>query len=122
MVDLYTPVLCRPSCNLFVKDPLENSEILHSSEGGDVERWFEPQNNSLVFAIACILLSIAFYILYLGSSFCLISLLALHSSLLRSVFTHLNKEAIEHINLLSREIKEEKFYSPSREIQLQFLF
>ena len=44
-----------------MKDPLEDSEILHSGEGGDVEWWLEPRNNSFVFAIACVLLSIAFH-------------------------------------------------------------
>jgi len=48
-----------------VEDPLENSEIFHSGEGGDVERWLEPQNNSFVFAIVCVLLSIAFHFSYL---------------------------------------------------------
>jgi len=41
-----------------VEDPLEDSE------GGDVERWLETQNKFLVFVIACVLLSIAFYISY----------------------------------------------------------
>ena len=48
-----------------MKDPLEDSEILHSGEGGDVEQWLEPWNNSFVFAIACVLLSIAFHYSYL---------------------------------------------------------
>ena len=43
-----------------MKDPLEDSEILHCGEGGDVEWWLEPQNNSFVFAFVCVLLSIAF--------------------------------------------------------------
>jgi len=51
-----------------VEDPLEDSEILHSGEGRDVERWLEPQNNSFVFAITCVLLSIAFHYSYLCSS------------------------------------------------------
>ena len=67
-MDLCTPVLCRPSCNPFVEDPLENSEIVHSGEGGDVERWLEPRNNSFVFVIACALLSLAFHYSYLCSS------------------------------------------------------
>jgi len=109
-VELCTPVLCRPSCNPFMEYPLEDSEILHSGEGGDVERWLEPQNNSLVFVIACVVLSFAFYISYLYScSSCLVPLLVFHSSLSLSVYTHLNKEAIEHLNLLSRGINEEKF-------------
>ena len=93
-----------------MEDPLEDSEILHSGEGGDVERWLEPRNNSFVFAIDCVFLSITFYILYLCSfSSCLILLLAFHSLLLLLVYTYLNKEAIEHLNSLSRGIKEEKF-------------
>ena len=43
-----------------MKDPLEDSEILHSGEGGDVERWLEPRNKFFVFVFACILLSIIF--------------------------------------------------------------
>jgi len=48
-----------------VEDPLVDSEILHSGEGGDIERWLEPRNNSFVFAFACVLLSIAFHYSYL---------------------------------------------------------
>ena len=48
-----------------MEGPLEDSEILHSGEGGDIEQWLEPRNNSFVFAIACVLLSIAFYFSYL---------------------------------------------------------
>jgi len=48
-----------------VQDHLKDSEIYHSDEGGDVERWLESQNNSFVFAIACVLLSIAFHYSYL---------------------------------------------------------
>ena len=106
-----------------MEELLEDSEILHSGEGEDVERWLEPRNNFFVFVITCVLLFIAFYISYLcGCSSFLISLLAFHPSLSLSVNTHLNKEAIEHLNSLSRGIKEEKIYSPSREIRLQFLF
>ena len=109
-MELCTLLLCRPSCNPSVEDPLEDSEILHSGEGGDVERWLEPRNKSLVFAIACILLSVAFYISYLRSCLsCLIPLLEFHSSLSLTVYTHLNKEAIEHLNSLFRGIKKEKF-------------
>ena len=93
-----------------MEDPLEDSEILHSGESGDVEQWLEPRDNFFVFVIACVLLSIAFYISYLCScSSYLISLLAFHPSLSLSVNTHLNKEAVEHLNSLSRSIKEEKF-------------
>ena len=78
-MELCTPVLCRPSCDPFVEDPIEDSEILHSGKSRDVERWLEPQKKSLVFAIACVLLSIAFYISYLSSCLSyLISLLAFH--------------------------------------------
>ena len=48
-----------------MEDPLEDSEILHGGEGRDVEQWLEPQNNFFVFAIACVLLSIAFHYSYL---------------------------------------------------------
>ena len=67
-MELCTPVLCRLSCN-----PLEDSEILHSGEGGDVERWLEPWNNSFVFVIACVFLSIAFHFSYLcNCSYCIL--------------------------------------------------
>jgi len=46
-----------------MEDPLEDSEFFHIGEGRDVDRWFEPQNNSLMFVTACILLSITIYIL-----------------------------------------------------------
>ena len=93
-----------------MEDPFEDSEILYSGEGGDIERWLEPQNKSFVFAFACVLLSIAFYFLYLcGCSSCVISLLAFHPLLSLSVYTHFNKGAIEHLNSLSKGIKEEKF-------------
>jgi len=51
-----------------VKNLLEDSEILPSGEGGDVEWWLEPRNNSFVFAIAYVLLSIAFHYSYLCSN------------------------------------------------------
>ena len=51
-----------------MEDPLEDSEILHSGEGGDVKQRLKPQNNSFVFVIACVLLSIAFCYSYLCSS------------------------------------------------------
>ena len=93
-----------------MENPLEDSEILNSGEGWDVEWWLEPRNKSFMFVFACVLLSIAFYFSYLCSfSSCLIPLLAFHPSLSLSVYTHLNKEAIEHLNSLSRGIKEEKF-------------
>ena len=77
----------------------------------------------LYFAFACVLLSITFYFSYLcGCSSSLTSLLAYHPSFSLLVNTHLNKEGIEHINLLFRGIKEEKFQSPSSGIRLQFLF
>ena len=89
-----------------MEDPLEDSEILHSDEGGDVERWLEPRNKTFVFVFACVSLSIAFYILYLcGCSSYLIPLLVYHTSLSLSVNTHLNKEAIEHPSLYLEESK-----------------
>jgi len=93
-----------------VEDLLEDSEILQSGEGGDVERRLEPRNKCFLFMFACVLLSITFYFSYLCScSSCLISLLAYHPSVSLSVNTNLNKEAIEHLNSLSRGVKEEKF-------------
>ena len=47
-----------------MKDSLEDNEILHSGEGGDVERWLEPRNKFFVFVIACVLLSIVFHFFY----------------------------------------------------------
>ena len=92
-----------------MEDPLEDSEILNSGEGGDVEWWLEPRNNSFVLAIACVLLSIAFDYSYLcNCSSCILLFLFIPSHSF-SVYTHLNKEAIEHLNSLSRGIKEEKF-------------
>ena len=44
-----------------MEDPLVDSEILHSGEGGDVERWLEPRNKSFVFAIDFLLLFIALH-------------------------------------------------------------
>ena len=82
-----------------MEDPLVDSEILHSGEGGDVERWVESRNKFFVFAIACVLLSIAYYFSYLcGCSSCILLLLSFHPSLLLSVYTHLNKKAIEYLN------------------------
>jgi len=89
-----------------MENPLKANEILHSGEGRDVERWLESRNNSFVFAIACVLLSIVFYFSYLcGCSSYLLSLLAFHPSLSLSFYTHLNKETIEHLNSYSRGIK-----------------
>ena len=41
-----TPALCRPLVISFV----DLVEIFHGGEGGDVERWLEPRNESFVFA------------------------------------------------------------------------
>ena len=41
-----------------MKDPLVDSEILHSGESGNVEQWLEPRNKFFVFAIACLLFSL----------------------------------------------------------------
>ena len=48
-----------------MEDSLEDSEVIHSGEGGDIEQWLEPRTNFFVFAIAYVLLSIAFYFSYL---------------------------------------------------------
>ena len=83
-MELCTPVLYKPSYNFFmygplVEDPLEDSEILHSGEGGYIERWLEPQNKFFVFVIACVLLFIAFHYSYLcGCSSCILLLLSFH--------------------------------------------
>jgi len=50
-----------------VEDPLVDSEILHSGEGGNVEQWLEPQNKSFFFVIA--LLSLFHLLVYIHSSF-----------------------------------------------------
>ena len=42
-----TLVLCRP----LVISSVDIVEILHGGEGGDVERWLEPRNKFIVFAI-----------------------------------------------------------------------
>jgi len=77
-----------------VEDLLVDSEILHSGEGGDVDRWLKPRNIFFVFVIACVLLSIAYFYSYLcGCSSCILLLLSFHHYSL-SVFTHLNKKAI----------------------------
>jgi len=84
-----------------------DNEILHSGEGGDVERWLEPRKKFIGFVIACLLIYIPLVCLHLCCcfSYTFYLLLALHSSLHHfyhsrlSVFTHLNKKAIEHLNL-----------------------
>jgi len=92
-----------------MEDPLEDSEVIHSGEGGDVEQWLESQNK---FLCACDCLCLA---LYCFSFFILVQLFILHSiiafisSLSLPTYTHLNQETIELLNLLSRGIKEEKF-------------
>ena len=48
-----------------MKDPLVDSETLHSGKGGDVERWLESRNKFFVFVITCVLLSFAFHYSYL---------------------------------------------------------
>jgi len=45
-----------------MKDPIVDSEIFHSGEGGDVEQWLKPQNKSFLFAIA--LLSLFHLLVY----------------------------------------------------------
>ena len=84
---------------------LEDSEIFHSSEDGDVERWLEPRNIPLCLRLLMSCSLLLFYFSYLcGCSSYLISLPAFHPSLSLSVNTHLNKEAIEQLNSLSRGI------------------
>ena len=103
-MELCTSVLCRPNCNFllkgpFVKDPLVDSEILHGGEVRDVEWYLEARNKFFMFAFACVLLSIAYYFSCLcGYSYCILLLLLFHPSLSLLVYTHLNKEAIEHLN------------------------
>jgi len=67
-----------------VEDPLVDSEILHSGEGRDVQRWLEPRNKFFVFVIACLLISISLFVLLLllQSLFiaCITFIIALHSS------------------------------------------
>jgi len=104
-VELCTPVLCRQNCNSllygpFVEYSLVDSEILYSGEGVDVKRWVKPRNKYFVSVIACVLLSIAYHYSYLcGCLSCILLLLSFNSSLSLSVYTHLNKKAIEHLNL-----------------------
>ena len=81
-----------------MKNLLVDNEILHSGEDGDVERWLKPRNKFFVFVIAYVLLSIAYFYSYLcGCSSCILLLLSFHHYSL-SVFTHLNKKAIEHLS------------------------
>ena len=42
-----------------MEDPINVSEILHSGEGGDVERQLETQNKSFMFVFTCVLFSVA---------------------------------------------------------------
>jgi len=87
-----------------VEDSLVDSEIIHSGEGGDIKWWLEPRNKFLVFAIACLALY-CFSLFILVWLFILHSIIAFISSLSLSVYTHLDKEAIEYLNLYSRRIK-----------------
>ena len=86
-----------------------DSEILHGGEGGDVEWWLESRNKFFVFAIAYLLISFSLHCLHCvvvslaHSIYCLhlcflVLLRLIHYSYL-SVFTYLNKKAIEHLNL-----------------------
>jgi len=47
-----------------MKDPIVDSEILHGSEGGDVDWWLKPWNRFFMFVIACLLISISLHYLY----------------------------------------------------------
>ena len=76
-----------------MKDPLVDSEILYSCEGGDVKRWLEPQNKFFVFAIACVLLSIAFHYSHLcGCSSCILLLLSFHHFYYRSLLISIRRQ------------------------------
>jgi len=80
-----------------------DSEILHGSEGGDVERWLEPQKKSFVcdfFIVSIYLVIILFFL---------------------SINIHLNKITIEHLNSYLEESRGE-VQIPSREIRLQVFF
>ena len=72
-------------------------KILHSGEGRDVEQWLEPETNSLVFAIDFFLLFIVLHS-YTCDTICLVSILHSFYLLVFSVYTHINKEAIKHLN------------------------
>jgi len=63
-----------------VEDPIVDSEILHSGEDRDVNRWLEPRNKFFVFVIACLLISISTHCLHLCCCFTctFYLLLALH--------------------------------------------
>ena len=57
MVELCTPVLCRPLVIPFA----DLVKIFHGGGGGDVEWWLEPQNKLLVFAIDPLSLTLSLY-------------------------------------------------------------
>ena len=79
-----------------MEDPLVDSEILHSGEDRDLEWWLEPRNNSFMFApVSCYLLLFIIHTMWLFS--CMLLLLSFHHFYYQSI-THLNKEAIEHLN------------------------
>ena len=66
LVEFGTPVVCRPLI-IFSVDIVET---LHGGEGGDVERWLEPQNKSFVFAIDFHFPSLLLYISFLCYILC----------------------------------------------------
>ena len=86
-----------------MEDLIVDSEILHGGEGGDVERWLEPQNKS--FFCDCYIVSIYLFIIHL----------------FLSIKTYLKKIAIEHLNSYLEEPQGE-VQSLSRGIRLQVLF
>ena len=84
-------------------------EILHSGEGGDVEQWLEPRIKFYCVCDCFPSCSLLSYILILVLTLALSSLLYSFHILVFSVYTHINKEAIKHLNSSFRGIKEEKF-------------
>ena len=93
LVEFSTPVFGRP----FVISSVDIVETLHGGEGGDVERWLEPHNKLLVFAIDFLFAPYCFTFLTCDTT-CLYFIIALISSTCFSVFTHFNKKAITHLN------------------------
>ena len=88
-----------------MEDPIVDSEILHSGEGGDIVQWLEHQNKSFLFAIT--LLSLFHLLVYY--------------SFILSIITYLNKKIIEHLNSYLEESRGE-VQSPSQRIRFQVLF
>jgi len=73
-------------------------KILHSGEGRDVKQWLEPRNK---FSCVCdwfLLTLYCFTFLYLFYYLFYFSILHTFHLLAFSVYTHINKEAIKHLN------------------------